>query len=739
MIFFKREGTKLRPMKKEIGKKLIIWIEITANNKTIIDENLFRETMIKCRDSGVTGIIMSVKDTTGFVLYSSELAYHYSLYDGDFKAVDYVKNAISTIHELGMEFYAAFDVFAEGNKHNPSELMKGISEPGFECTVYGIDDDGNAQITKSTKADHLHTVGTIDDFGEIFVNPVNMSVQNYELSLIGEFCDLYHPDAVVLDRVRNIGLSTDFSALSRKCFEDYYGEKVNNWPEDIYTIVQTDEGIKEEPGVLFGRFCEYRALVIRNFVKRAFDLAHDKNTKLMNYVGSWYPLYYQVGANWANYHYVPEEFPWIQNKAKFAQTGYSTDTDVILSGCYYEDISKLDCEKSSKPADWYSVEGAAELTAKVTCNKKHIVDSIFLDQYKECPAKISQAINVCNEHSLGCMIFDLSYIVDRNYWRYMEKVHITSFSKAACQNNEISAQIEKLLCNSFEENFRITKERIKENLFEMNQFDPESSSVLISEKDNELLGFIGVKKSDEREIYPDTAWISIFAVAKGKRGMGYGRMLLEKVLSTLKASGIKKIYIGQDYDNFFSGIPDPDLNKETFFKAAGFTLNADKHYDLEGNTIGNKLIDSFDKKEFEKKYYCETYSGNKDELLAFLSKEFPGRWEFEAEQKISCGNENEEIVLLRSISENELVGYCILSSEKNKAGDKTGFGGLGPIGIAKKIRGNQVGNYILCQSLVKAGDVGVTRVNIDWTILKDFYGQFGFTAQRIYRAGYIEL
>ena len=104
-----------------------------------------------------------------------------------------------------------------------------------------------------------------------------------------------------------------------------------------------------------------------------------------------------------------------------------------------------------------------------------------------------------------------------------------------------------------------------------------------------------------------------------------------------------------------------------------------------------------------------------------------------------CINENEEIVLLRSISENELVGYCILSSEKNKAGDKTGFGGLGPIGIAKKIRGNQVGNYILCQSLVKAGDVGVTRVNIDWTILKDFYGQFGFTAQRIYRAGYIEL
>lgn len=38
-------------------------------------------------------------------------------------------------------------------------------------------------------------------------------------------------------------------------------------------------------------------------------------------------------------------------------------------------------------------------------------------------------------------------------------------------------------------------------------------------------------------------------------------MLLATVCENLKKQGIKMIYVGQDFNNFFSGIPDPDEEK----------------------------------------------------------------------------------------------------------------------------------------------------------------------------------
>lgn len=50
-----------------------------------------------------------------------------------------------------------------------------------------------------------------------------------------------------------------------------------------------------------------------------------------------------------------------------------------------------------------------------------------------------------------------------------------------------------------------------------------------------------------------------------------------------------------------------------------------------------------------------------------------------------------------------------------------------------------MGDYILHQSLCQLRKLGVETVNIDWTILKAFYGQFDFYAARTYRAAYMEL
>ena len=113
-------------------KRYDVWVEITANKEWILDAVKFEETMKKCRAVGMTGIILSVKDTTGFSLYPSQIAPHYSKYDKTFlPAYDYVKQCFSIIKNLGMKCYAAFDTFAAGNGKNPHPDMPGIKKDGF--------------------------------------------------------------------------------------------------------------------------------------------------------------------------------------------------------------------------------------------------------------------------------------------------------------------------------------------------------------------------------------------------------------------------------------------------------------------------------------------------------------------------------------------------------------------------------------------------------------------------------
>lgn len=702
-----------------------VWIEIQANKKLILNSEKFRETMEKCKKAGMTGIILSVKDTSGFVLYKSCLADHYSVFDREFDAdTDYVAKCFGIIRDLGMKCYAAFDVFTEGNKNHRHPLMKGFKE-GWQCEVYGLDEGGNVVIQKSTGEKTLKTVGSIDDFGEIFVNPGNKEVCLYELQLLKEFIENYQPDGVVLDRVRYVGLSTDFSECSRLGWEAYADVTGENWPEDIYTIEQYEDGWREIPGKYFGSFFEYRASCVKSFIKSVRKMIDETcpETEFCNYTGSWYPLYYNVGANWASEHYQSTEYPWCDQK-KIRATGYAELTDRILSGFYYSDIWMSEAKERKLPAYWYSVEGSYEIAAKAANYKEGLVGSLFIEQYKEQPERLQEAMSVCFAKTSGCMIFDLSYIIKYDWWDYMKRVSLKPLEVS--DNKEVY----ELCKETFREEYHITEERILGSLFEDPDFSAEESQKIVEEENGRIIGFIGVKISHNEELYPATAWISIFAVVKEEQRKGYGTMLLNQVCQSLHAKGINKIYVGQDFDNFFSGIPDPDDRKEKFFQKNGFTLNVDRHFDLEADITENELIDRFDTNPFDKEFSVAAYKDDKKQLIGFLEREFPGRWVFEAKEAIAEGKNPESIVILWNKDKTEIVGYCMISV------DEKGYGGLGPIGIAKKIRGKHVGDYILNQSLQQLRKIGAVRVNIDWTILKEFYGQFGFKAERLYLAAY---
>ena len=280
--------------------------------------------------------------------------------------------------------------------------------------------------------------------------------------------------------------------------------------------------------------------------------------------------------------------------------------------------------------------------------------------------------------------------------------------------------------------YYVTKEALEQKLFLHRCFCEEASFSLW--EDGECLGFIGVKVPDCEELLPETAWISILAVKKEKQHKGYGTLLLEKSQEALKAMGIQKWIVGQDFACFFSGWPEVTEELCGFFRKNQFVVTDDfVYYDLEGNVQDNPRMEAFPVDSFDSDWKTCTYNGEKEALLEFLQQTFPGRWKFEVECALKEGKSHEEIMLLWDKDQTEVLGFCMLSKEPD------GRGKLGPIGIAEKARGKRVGEYFLCKCLQQLKAFGRDRVNIDWTILTKFYGKFDFVPERIYCGAYKNL
>ncbi|PHO08524.1 hypothetical protein BFT35_01090 [Thermoanaerobacterium thermosaccharolyticum] len=402
-------------------KNYYLWIEIHANKNRILNSKYFEDVLDKCAQLGISSIILSVKDTSGFCLYNSKIVPHYSYFDTDFeKNKDYLDLYINMAHSKNLKIYAAVDVFSEGNKENKNISSKAYEKQEWQTYMYGIDSNGNTLIRPITNSDEMLTFDSIDDFADIFVNPVREDVQQYETNVIKEIATNYNIDGIVLDRVRFVGLAADFSEYTKDKFEEFIGKKVYNWPTDIYELKVDDNGDKQVIyGDLFGDWITFKASNIKKFIIRVRETINKSNKKIefIDYAGSWYPIYYQVGANWASEKYIPEDYPWVGKE--YSKTGYAECLDKLMSGFYYPDVTIDEAIKNGKPAYWYSVEGSGTMANKVTMNVVPIIGSLFVKQYEGNPENFKKAIDMCFKKSQGCMLFDLSYIEDYNWWRLL--------------------------------------------------------------------------------------------------------------------------------------------------------------------------------------------------------------------------------------------------------------------------------------------------------------------------------
>lgn len=329
---------------------------------------------------------------------------------------------IEQAHQRKLVIHASLNIFSAGHNYFDRGVVY-TSHPEWQSINYT--DSGLVPISKMKTKYATMT------------NPCHPAVQAHELQVLKELVMAYPAlDGIVLDRARYDGIEADFSALSKQQFEKYIHRKLNDFPNEIFQYVKNDSGIiSKRKGKFYKLWLEWRASVIYGFIKKARTVVKQANPHILfgDYTGAWYPLYDEVGVNWASKNYaVAKAYDWATEKYK--SYGYAELLDIFMSGCYFYEVTKDEVIKNNNAGkgklesgrmvdkeEWYSVEGSAEIAVQVTNNHKTLYGSLYVEQYENNKEQFMQAIKMCLQKTNGLMIFDLVHIVQKNWWEVLKK------------------------------------------------------------------------------------------------------------------------------------------------------------------------------------------------------------------------------------------------------------------------------------------------------------------------------
>lgn len=235
----------------------------------------------------------------------------------------------------------------------------------------------------------------------------------------------------------------------------------------------------------------------------------------------------------------------------------------------------------------------------------------------------------------------------------------------------------------------------------------------------------------------EMGWVDAIAVSPGAQRRGIGAELLAWAESWLAGQGCSRCRLGGSLRPFAPGLP-ASLGAEGFFRSRGYDNRPAGKRDWD---VARSLADYASPPSVRQGLPCAVRPARPDdgaELLAFLRREFPGRWRFEYQEHLRDGGRVSDYLIL--LTEAGVEGFCQLTFEDSLRpldrffmhGLPRPWGQLGPIGVNKACRGAGYGALLLDAGLRRLRDAGVDGCVIDWTSLLDFYGKFGFQPYRQY-------
>lgn len=266
-------------------------------------------------------------------------------------------------------------------------------------------------MTTETQAEFVPISARPEQQVPLMMNPSNLQVQNYALSIVQEIVKSYDIDGVIYDdRLRYAGLNADFSTTTQQAFESYVGRRLS-WPDDVFRFTLTPALNK---GIVVGQYYDawmnWRAQVIRNFmatVRRNLKLIRPK-VQLGLYAGSWYGEYQRFGNNWA----APESDAgfWFLTP-EYQRTGMASLLDFFVAGCYYPQPSIAQAMANGTPIG-LTIESSGQLANRLVRDQTWTYAGIMLSDYKGNPDGLKDALQAACGATQGVMVFDLSHDIE---------------------------------------------------------------------------------------------------------------------------------------------------------------------------------------------------------------------------------------------------------------------------------------------------------------------------------------
>ncbi len=242
----------------------------------------------------------------------------------------------------------------------------------------------------------------------LMMNPLHPEVQSRALGFVREVMGRYAVDGMLYDdRLRFGGLDADFSELSRAAFQRWVGRPVR-WPDDVFRFTYTlrmERGVS--PGPLYDAWMAWRALAMRNWVRRVrAEVRKARPSALFGiYGGSWYGDYPRFGSNYGSERLVAG-YPFLTRT--YRQTGFASDLDLFISGCYYPVATVVDAMEQAKPLG-RTVEAAAVTATRAVRDECWSYSGIMLSDYAGNPDALARALQAAACGAQGVMVFDLSH------------------------------------------------------------------------------------------------------------------------------------------------------------------------------------------------------------------------------------------------------------------------------------------------------------------------------------------
>ncbi len=231
-------------------------------------------------------------------------------------------------------------------------------------------------------------------------------------------------------------------------------------------------------------------------------------------------------------------------------------------------------------------------------------------------------------------------------------------------------------------------------------------------------------------------WVSALAVHPSVQRQGIGSQLIQWAEGWLKEKGCQRIRLGGNLRPFCPGLPVAMQENLPFFEKQGYQSPASQPYEYD---TARSLKDY--QPRYDKPFQAEIapmQMGEEPQLLDFLHREYPGRWEFEAREFVKNDGRASDVLLLWV---NGLVeGFCRLTGEDSERPIERFYpqrlprpwGQFGPLGLSKAARGQGLGGYLIDAAACHLQSLGVAGCVIDWTTLVDLYSKFGFSPYNQY-------